>query len=543
MKHLGLFLIGWFLCVNVFAQSSQLNKLVSLEFKEVPLETALADISKNHNVYFSYSSSFLPVNQRVSSKVVDKPLSMALDELLSETKVVYVSIGDQIVLRVDENKQLISERNTHKVQPILTQNELEEPVFERLSFDELNIDPAGKRDFNEIKSDNSEEKIFPFDSGLMRQEKIRLQWESQLTPIGIKRPAQFSIIPTLSTNNKNGYRTTNNVSLNLLIGSTGGVNGLEVGGLFNTVKKDVKGFQVAGLGNSVGNDVIGTQVGGLFNSTKGTTTGIQAAGLFNFSRQGAAVQGAGLMNIVSGEFDGVQASGLFNIVGKESDALQAAGLFNVSAGKSKIQIGAIFNVAKDVRVGQVSGINIAKEVHGFQIGFINVSDTVSGVPIGLINIVKYGYNKFELYASDLLYFNMSFKLGVKKFYNIFHFGTRFPRFNNYSWGVGYGIGTVLDFTPKTYVNIEAQVIHLNEKEIWTNELNTIAQLKMLHFRKLGKMAGFFWGPTVNIMLSQKTNADTGEYGSSLVPYKIINKTLKDGTSLKGWIGLNIGFRF
>jgi hypothetical protein len=544
MKYLGLFAISWMMTVNLFAQSSQLSQVVSLEFKEIPLGTALATISDNYGIYFSYSSDFMPVNQRVSVKVTEKPLYTALDILLSKTKIIYVPIGEQIVLRVDENKELFSQQNAQKIQPTLIKNETQEPEFERLSDEELTISLMKKIAIDEVESKEGEEKMFPFDSHLLRQEKIKLKWQSQLTPLGIKKPAQFSIIPSLSTNRKNNFRTTNNVSVNVFVGATGGVSGVEIGGLLNSVKNDVKGFQVAGLGNNVGKNVTGTQVGGIFNANKGSITGVQAAGLFNFSRQGEAFQGAGLMNIVPGEFDGLQASGLFNVAGKRSDAFQAAGLFNVNAGESKMQIGAVFNVAKEVKVGQVSGlINVAESVDGFQIGFINISDTVSGVPIGLINIVKYGYNKFELYSSEMLFFNLSFKLGVKKFYNIFHFGTRLPRFNNFSWGLGYGIGTVLDITSKTYANIEAQVIHLNEKEIWTNELNTIAQLKILHHRRLGKGAGFFWGPTFNLMLSQRLNPDTGEYGSGLVPYSIFESNFKDGTSLKAWVGLNVGFRF
>ncbi len=526
----------------MMAQSAQLNKPVSLRIKNIPLEKALEDISQHHEVHFSYSSDFIPVNRSVSVFVKDEPLSRALDELFDNTKIVYIPIGNQIVLRIDENKPLkrLSETKTPKPKLIKTEPE---PEILRLPAEELNMDPITMPDIEEVAS-SSEEKLFPFDSDLLRQEKIRIEYESQISMNAGQSIAQFSIVPGLGTNRKNANQTTNNVSVNLFVGASRGVNGLEVGGIMNAVSGDVKGVQVAGLGNHVGENVIGTQVGGLYNSTKRSTKGVQAAGLFNFSNDASAVQAAGLMNIVPNEFDGVQASGLFNVAGRKSDALQAAGLFNVNLGASRMQVGGLFNVAKDVKMGQVSAfMNVAKDVKGFQIGLINISDTVSGVPIGLINIVRKGYNKFEMYSSELLYFNLDFKLGAKVFYNIFHLGIRMPKFKNVSWGLGYGMGMVFKQKPKSHMNFEAMLIHINEEEGWTNELNTIAQLKFIYNRQISKKAGFFWGPTFNMMLSQKTNPDTGENGSSLVPYTITDTNLQDGSSLKGWIGLNVGFRF
>lgn len=524
------------------AQSSQLDQPVSLAIEDIPLVQALDEISDHHKVYFSYSSDFIPVNQQVSVVVQNQPLSRALDELFDNTKIVYRPIGNQIVLRIDPDKQLGSLTKTEMGKPILIKK-IPEPVFERPPAEKLRMDPIYSPELEEISS-ASESKMFPLDSDLLRQEKMKIEWESQLRPVAGKSLAQISLLPGLGTNRKTGQHTTNNVSVNLFVGANAGVNGLEVGGLLNAVSGDVKGIQIAGLGNHVGENVIGTQVGGLYNSTKRSTKGVQAAGLFNYSYDASAVQAAGLMNIVRDEFDGVQASGLFNVAGKNSDALQAAGLFNVNRGASRIQVGGLFNVAKDVKYGQVSAlVNVAREVEGFQIGFINISDTVSGVPIGLINIVKKGYNKFEMYSSELLYFNIDFKLGAKVFYNIFHLGLRMPKFKNMSWGLGYGMGMVFNQKTKSHMNVEAMIIHINEREIWTNEINTIAQLKFLYSRQFSKKTHFFWGPSFNIMHSHKLNADTGESGSSLVPYAIIDNNFQDGSSLKGWIGLNVGFRF
>lgn len=392
----------------------------------------------------------------------------------------------------------------------------------------------------------SEGPTHPFDRTLLNVEKWRSQADWTLGERHDNRVAQISLFPKVSTNIRHSQELTNNVSVNLLWGTNGGVDGFEVGTLVNKVKKDVKGFQAAGLGNSVKQNVTGTQVGGLFNVAGGTARGLQAAGIFNSARNAEAAQAAGLMNSVKEDISGIQAAGLFNHVGGNANALQAAGLFNNSKGSAKIQISSLFNSAKDVQIAQVSTLmNISKgQMKGIQIALINISDTVSGVPIGLLNIVKKGYNKFEIYGSESLHGNIQLKLGANKFYNIFHVGGRIPKGSGIDiWGVGYGIGTMATLSPKTHLNFELSVIHVNEYQAWTNKLNTIGQFRLTLNRQLNRKVGIFIGPTANVMVSQLKDAETGKFNSDVVPYSLIEENLTDNTNLKGWVGLNAGFRF
>ena len=66
------------------------------------------------------------------------------------------------------------------------------------------------------------------------------------------RPFQASVIPGVSTQGKLSGQVVHHLSLNLFGGYTGGVNGLEVGGLFNINQKHVQYAQFAGLFNVVG---------------------------------------------------------------------------------------------------------------------------------------------------------------------------------------------------------------------------------------------------------------------------------------------------
>ena len=157
------------------------------------------------------------------------------------------------------------------------------------------------------------------------------------------------------------------------------------------------------------------------------------------------------------------------------------------------------NIAGDVDYAQISPImNIAKNVKGFQFGLINVADTVSGVPIGLLNLVRHGYNRVEIFASESLVANAGLKLGAKSFYNIFQIGARLDneivtdlngnenKESLLTWGFGYGIGTAINLNRTSLLNIELVGMHINEKEQWTDELNLLGQLRLLVDMRLGR---------------------------------------------------------
>nr|MCU0345647.1 hypothetical protein [Saprospiraceae bacterium] len=416
----------------------------------------------------------------------------------------------------------------------------------------------------------------PFDQTLLNFEKWRYETDNwNRRPSTDKRVAQVSVLPFIGTNTRESDDVSNNLSLNLLWGVNGGVNGMEVGGGLNMVRNDMNGFQVAGLGNKVNRNMTGTQVGGIFNYAGGVTKGFQVAGVVNYANNAEAAQAAGFGNMVRGNVAGIQASGLFNVAGGNARALQASGLFNktggdskfqaaggfnrsrgsskwqasglfnLSRGNTKFQISSLFNSANDVQWGQFGTFNRARgNMRGLQIGLINISDTVSGVPIALINIVKRGYNKFEIYGSEILHGNFQLKLGANRFYNIFHVGARVPPGDgSYIWGIGYGIGKVSKLSKRSSLNWELMAMHISENETWTNTLNSIGQFRWLWNHQLGRSIGFFIGPTANVMVSQLRNPETGIIQSPVVPYTLIDEDLDGKTNLKAWVGVNAGFRF
>ncbi|MCB0628781.1 MAG: STN domain-containing protein [Saprospiraceae bacterium] len=560
MKYSGNLLFTSFILLgslSLTGQSNVLDKIVSLHYTNEPLGNVLTGISVDYDVRFAYSSDIVPVSHRVNVEIEDESLDYALDELFSETKVEHKVIGSHIILKVNQNKlsrlNTPLPKNVPQISPIYPERKpVEEMITQRRPPRERISQPEdlGQREYRMISGGDS---VYELDDEYYELKEVKYDPNRSVSQ---QRLAQISLLSFLGTNMERSDDLTNHLSVNVLWGKNGGVKGLEVGGLVNAVVNDVEGVQVAGLSNTVGGKVIGTQVSGLFNTAGKEVDGIQAAGLFNVSGEMTrAVQTAGLFNVSSGDFYGLQVGGLFNVSNGKADGAQFSGLFNTANGKVKSQMSGLFNAAGDVQWGQVSTLlNVGKNVKGFQIGLINVSDTISGIPLGLINIVRHGYNKVEFAGSETLFANFSLKLGARSFYNIFHAGIRWDdreisengtthtgRFN--SWGLGYGIGTVIGMGRYSLINFELEAIHINELESWTDELNLLNQARLTYAVKTGPRGiSLFAGPVFNLMISRLYDPDTGTYGSSITPETFYDETT-NGTNIKMWTGFTAGIRF
>jgi len=387
-----------------------------------------------------------------------------------------------------------------------------------------------------------------------------------------EKPFQMTFLfPPLSTNWIQNSKTINNVSINLLAGNAGGVNGAEIGFFINTVNYHVKGFQGAGFGNVVGRSVDGVQLAGFFNVNGTDARVLQGSGFINVcggSFQGAqftgflnvtgkntkGFQGAGFGNVSGDRTQGAQAAGFFNVAGEFSGGAQMAGFLNVAAaGPTDAQLSGFVNYAEKIRGAQLAGfINVAGNVKGVQMaGFINLADSLAGVPIGFINVVvKNGYRKFEFSFSETQYANFSYRMGVRKFYNIYSFsksagpGTR--------WLFGFGLGGELDLNKKMMMNLEA----VANQELWIAEpavnsflhidrLNLLNQFRVLFAFHPADKVSLFVGPTLNVTVAE-TNPDIGylpwqEIGPN---WAFFNKTYNNvaQTNIRMWIGIMGGVR-
>ncbi len=562
MKKNLLLIVLVFACGALVAQS--VAALASYRATNQTLGAILEALEDQYAVRFSYSPDFIPLQRRVTVDDRGEGLNGVLADISRQLPVSYRIIGRQVMLKPSRANQQLGQIRavTPKVEqqsPIYPEPGVDEAERKRLSQRMVPIrPPRTKAVINGPGGDAYRELDFDRYRLPLTGEVSAKEWAEEEIHKGDRRLAQISILPYVGTNLARSSEITNHVSLNVLWGTNGGVDGVEVGGFFNKVVNDVQGVQIAGVGSQVGGNVSGTQVGGIFNLNAGKVQGVQAAGLFNISGEAEAVQAAGLFNISKRNMTGLQASGLFNITQGKAEGLQVASLFNRSKGFTRSQVAGLYNAAGDVEGGQVSSLlNVARDVDGFQVGLINVADTVNGVSVGLLNIIKNGYNRFELSANDALFANAALKLGSYAFYNVFRAGIRWDKppaapgsINQadntaYTWGLGYGIGTTKRFTPHLMMNVEAVCMHINEMEPWTRDLNLLNQLSLtLGYNAAGRQTRFFAGPVANLMVSRLADAETGELGSAVIAPSY---TLAEGdagrSNFRFWIGLQGGVRF
>ena len=527
-------IVGQFL----FAQASP---LAHWDYREAQLEGVLADISVKYGVNFSYSSDFIGLDRKVTHQATGAMFEVALGQLLDGVGVTFTRIESQFVLRKKNVRRL--PKITFRPLPVLPLAS-EVPQLSPL----YPVPDAAERLATLMKRPPPFNDLLPLP--VTPAPVIASDPQAPLRRMDLSRPqdksrlAQVSLLPFVGTNAFNSQRMTNRVSVNVVWGTNGGVNGFEVGGLLNHIRKNVVGLQLAGVGNIVNGSVQGMQFAGGFNMSRGKVDGIQFATIFNHSGGGPAVQLAGGFNLASGNVAGLQAAGIFNRSGGNVVGLQVSGLMNFALGDVRTQLALLFNHAREVEKAQMSLLfNRSTVLRGFQFGLVNMSETVSGgVPFGFLTLVKNGYNRIEIATGELLTGGVAIKPGAEVFYNIFYFGLRTEKANNL-WGLGYGIGTAPRLGKRYLLNLELLSTQIREGRPWFDELHLLNQFRCLLEAKLGRRFGIFAGPTANLMFSRRYDPETDTYGSAFVPYTLYEETDERGLNRKFWIGFNAGLRF
>jgi hypothetical protein len=603
--------------LGLYAQEPSDAQRVNVHFSKTLLSAVLEQLSARYDVQFSYGNDHLKLHQKISFHSEGKNLNATLEQLFTDNNIVYANIGNQLVLKSGKRKgKKQKKRQERKEKREEEKEEREKETLERGTLFDFDIhsEIVGKKELEEnveheikrilLSTEEIESLIATKVGGEVSYgEALNSNYKSLVIVKEYKKLknqiVQVSVLPFLSTNTRN-FDKTNILSLNIFWGINGGLNGLEIGGIGNTIKRNVNGMQIGGLFNTANGHLYGTQITGGINITKGDIAGLQIAGLCNLGSNvygtqisslanvardlyGTQFSGlsniatdvygfqvSGLFNFANGKLFGSQIAGFGNVAWGGKSAVQFAGVFNTSA-KAQVQIATLFNSAQEVEGAQIAAINIAKKVKGVQfgivnttkdlkgvqigiintakkakgllIGIINVVDSIKGVSIGLINIVKKnGYNRLELSGGDAMYIKFGAKFGAKRLYHILQLGWRVDNRNTHSWSLGLGVGTMININKIIHLNLELISSHINEERLWTKELNLLNQFKLTFDIKLAGQVSFFIGPTFNAQASKLYSEDTREYGSNITPYNLYNKT-GSGTNLKMWVGFTGGLRF
>ncbi len=376
-------------------------------------------------------------------------------------------------------------------------------------------------------------------------------------PVIEQRWAQLSLFPFVGSNRFVSGLVTNRLSLNIFAGYAGGVRGLELGSFLNVVRNEMYGAQISGFGNIVGKKSKGIQMSGFFNVDAGSFSGLQATGFSNVvtdTIRGVQLAGfsnvlrgpmygtqvSGFSNFTSQNVDGIQASGFLNIAGKDVKVAQLSGFGNYSRSVGGLQAAGFMNIASGTSTGiQAAGfLNYASELKGFQIAFINIADTVSaGVPIGFFSFVAKGYHKLEITGNELFPLNMSFKTGVRHFYNILTAGIQKDFIS-----VGYGLGTQLRLAKRVSVSMDLTGNYLASNQDFLRSNGAQVRFSPTLDIHLAKHFTLIFGPS----LSGFAGLDHADAGTADFPFLFslpVKNLIVVSTPVSIRIGATVGFRF
>lgn len=587
------YLLFFFLCtfgITVAPAQNMLERKVDIQIQRKPVAEVLKAVEKQAGFYFSYSSDIVKSDSLVSLSLRNRTVEDVLEAVFGK-RYQYIESNDHLIIQpalsyqywyvsgmvvdkatgepvgyatVYERQQLIStmtdERGRFRLQ-----------LKERKPNATISISKVSYGDTLIVLSSDQPQELkisiaqihYTLDSvvisgveknwlaGLMLSSKQTMN-SLNLDGFFSKQPFQFSLTPGLGSHGKMGAQVINKFSLNILGGYTAGVNGFELGTLFNIVKQDMKYVEIAGLFNIVGGKASGVQVAGLYNSVLDSVSGIQLAGLSNivthdmkgvqiggiynhaYNHKGVQIAGIGSINIKSGK--GVSIGGIFNST-QNMSGVQVAGIANVNVKKTNgVQVAGIVNVsAREINGLQLSSfVNIASKLKGVQIGIVNIADTSEGYSVGLFNFILRGYHKLSISTSELQHLTLAYKSGNRKLYSILIFGMQLD-FNQQAISAGYGLGSDMPVGKKGwYFNPELthQYIYAGNDE----QQNLLNRLQLNIKYKLGKLCYIYAGPAVSILYAKQKETPEGYKSDFINGYPSF--TL--GKEVKGWIGWNIG---
>lgn len=351
-------------------------------------------------------------------------------------------------------------------------------------------------------------------------------------------PAQISFFYPLGTHGLQTHHYVYKLSLNILAGRTGAVDGFEAAGWVNLNDRYFNGVQLAGIGNIAGGHGNGLQSAGIFNIVGHEFTGFQNAGIINLNGgYSKAIQSAGIGNFSMG-IEGAQLGGILNVSGGKVRGVQAAGIVNAATEIKGAQLAGIANAAVDVKGAQISGIvNVAKNVKGLQLaGIVNICDSIDGVPLALFSYVrKNGYRVFEVSTTENKIAQVSYKTGVRRLYTLFSLSyyDKNPYYN-IGYGMGIGSGFVLS-NNKSAIDIELRSTHITRNFEMRETLilnSVIVDYSILVFNRIE----LFAGPAYHLLVASNSLSAARIAPEWARAYKYDNR-------IWGWFGFHAGLRF
>ena len=538
----------------VFAQDLPvLERKISISANNERLDLFLKRLSQEIGCVFSYSTSAIDVNRNISGNFFNQSLREVLENVF-ENEVEIKQKGAYVILSPKPSSDSGMVVSGYVVDETTGKGIRDVTIYDPITLKSTNTDEFGffemavknpsiddiklvinKKDYTDTLVVKNKKN--PFQKILLKTSEVDLDevgkaiakpmkdfWLWTKNSVGftnlenvsdtLHRGFQVSLVPFIGTNRKLSGSVVNDFSVNILGGFSGGIDKLELGGLFNLSRGNVKSVQVAGLLNQVSGTVKGIQLAGLSNAVLDSVNAAQVAGLVNFSTENVkGFQLAGLMNVGTSNFRGFQLAGLANYANRDVKGVQMAGL-----------------------------LNVGRNVKGTQIGLFNYADSVQGVQIGLVSFVRNGYHQVEIGADEMLPLNVSLRSGTRSFYNMLFAGIRTDSTDSTTWAFGYGVGTSPRLGKKTFLNIELSAQQVNKG--YVSALNLVNRLYIGMEFRLAKKIHIYAGPSLSLRVFDNSYADHPLLFTYTNPTIISENSISsENLATKLWIGGRAGFRF
>ncbi|MBK8338829.1 MAG: hypothetical protein IPK99_01875 [Flavobacteriales bacterium] len=377
-----------------------------------------------------------------------------------------------------------------------------------------------------------------------------------------KRFIQLSLVPTVGTSGKLSGATTSRISLNIVAGYVGGVNGFEAGGAVNMVRRDVRGVQMAGAANLVGGHTKGLQLAGAINHTMRSLNGAQIGGLGNVVWDTlSGMQLAGALNVVKGGMQGTQIG-----PGRSPHAFVRwnPGLWWDQRGPRRCaqspdqRSGELWQERKQHavllrnqcglgrrgrRTGRLPRELCAHSERGT--GGLRHQRCIGGgtrgrggaergpkvcrgaggtgeserhhlwQQCGLLSIALRGYHRVDLHVTEVLPLTIAARTGTHRFYNLFTYSPAVD--SSGRWGFGYGSGTEVGYRGRHRGNIEWFAEHVNEQVEWIDAINIVGRISLTYGYVIKRRLIISAGPSFNVLFTDWRDAETGAYRSGIAP--------------------------
>ena len=388
----------------------------------------------------------------------------------------------------------------------------------------------------------------------------------------------LGFVPVLSTDLTHVGSVRHFLSLNLLVGVSGGSSGLSLSGIADIQRGLVAGFQVGGV-VTIGRRVAGTQVAGIA-AVAGDLDGVQiagtaavadrvdgfqvagiaavsrsgvdyqAGGVAAFARGNAGTQAGGIAAVAGGDAAlqlggvavvarhnaGVQVGGIAATAG-DSANVQVGGVATVARGTANIQIAGLVNVTRRLRGMQLAPINVAREVDGIQIGVINVGGSADGFSFGLINIVPGGRYDLESAIDSSKMGTVLLRHGGRRWHNVYGVGGHPVKEDGPSddvWMYGLGFGPSLSFD-NTVIDLETIAWQVNHGPRHESDISILGQLRL--------SIAHHWGPFALVVGGILNGYVTNDQESPLVlERRADGAPMESGVTLTVWPSAFIGVR-